>query len=101
MFGPPGARKQEKTKKLKENDLENYLLVRFFIVFRSNFNTREFNSRELFWFFGHNLAPHHAFLTKIGGMKAISVPDLSKPKFSRSNRGKINIFEKPKKFSDY
>ena len=24
---------------------------------RSNFNTREFNTRELFWFFGHNSLP--------------------------------------------
>ena len=30
-----------------------------------------------FLFFGHNSLPYHALLTKIGGMKAISLPDLA------------------------
>ena len=43
----------------------------------SNFNSRGVTSRELVGFVGHNSSPYHAILTKIGGMKAISVPDLS------------------------
>ena len=39
--------------------------------------------------FGHNLAPRHAFLTKIGGMKATSLPDLLKSKWIQKRpRGK-------------
>ena len=59
-----------------------------------------------FLFFGHNSAPHYAFWTKFGGMKAVSLPDLSKTNFSRSNRRKTKIckpkFRKhQKKIHDY
>ena len=54
-----------------------FLFFSTFMGLRSNFNSRGVNSRELFWFFGHNSLPYHAIWTKIGGMKAVSVPDLS------------------------
>ena len=71
---------------------------------RSNFNSRGVNSRELFWFGGHSSESSGAFLTKIGRNLPTSLPDLSKPKFSRSNRRKIKIldpecFRTPKKLS--
>ena len=43
------------------------LAVFHYFSLRSNFNSRELNSRELFRFFGHNSGPSGAFLTKIGG----------------------------------
>ena len=42
-----------------------------------NLNSREFDRRELFRFFGHNSGPSWAFLTKIGDIIPITLPDLS------------------------
>ena len=60
---------------------------------RSNFNSRGVNSRELFWFWGHSSESPGAFLTKIGRNLPTSLPDLSKPKKSRSNRRKTKILD--------
>ena len=43
-------------------------------LLRSIFNTREFNSRENYRFFGHNSESSGAFLTKIGGNDSYRVP---------------------------
>ena len=45
-----------------------------FSLLRSNFNSRDVNSRELFWFFGHSSLSHHAFLMKIGGNASYKPP---------------------------
>ena len=67
--------------------------VVFGVVYRicSNYNTRGVNRREHFCFFGHSSLSHHAFLVRIGGNLPLSIPDLSKPMFLRSNRGKNKI----------
>ena len=43
-------------------------------ILRSNFNTRELNSRELFWFFGHRKKSLGAFFWKIGGNSSYRPP---------------------------
>ena len=46
---------------------------------RSNFNTREFNSRENYWFFGHNSEPCGNFRTMLRQHLPIITPDLPIP----------------------
>ena len=80
-----------------------FFLFRGFSL-RSNFNSRGVNGRELVLFFGHNSLPYRASWTKIGGMKAISVPDLSitsKPTKNLKKRRKNRnyVFNKSKKSS--
>ena len=60
----------EKTKGKQRQSKENL---------RSNFNSRCFFSRYLFYFFGHNSEPHHAFWTKIEGNLPLSLPELPIP----------------------
>ena len=57
----------------------------FHLFLRSNFNTREFNSRENHRFFCHNSESSGAFLTKIGENK-IQVKNLGK-NMNFNNRG--------------
>ena len=75
-------------------------------VLRSNFNSRGVNSRELFWFFGHNSLPYHAIWTKIGGNLPTDLPDLpkpSKPTLNLKKRQKIEtkILKFLKNLHDY
>ena len=63
------------------------------MVVRSHVNSRCFFSRQIVWFFDHSSLPHHQNPTKIGGNLPTDLPDLSKPKNSRSNRGKTKILE--------
>ena len=60
---------------------------------RSHVNSRCFFLSLFFWMFGHNSLPHHANLTKMGGNFSLSLPELSKPKFERSNRRKPKKLE--------
>ena len=55
-----------------------FLLISYMFV-RSNFNTREFNSRENYRFFGHNSAPCGNFWTILRHKLPIIHPDLPIP----------------------
>ena len=78
--------------KIKQNRSGTITLVsRVQFPMRSNFNTHEFNSRELIWFFGHRKHASERFWRKLGEIFPTSLPDLSKPIFLKSNRGKTKI----------
>ena len=74
-----------------------FLLFLFLVLcscLRSNFDSRGVNSREHFYgFLGHSSESSGVLLTKIEGNLPTSLPDLSKPKFSRLNRRKTNILD--------
>ena len=59
----------------------------------SNFNSRGVNSRELFWFFGHNSLSYHAIWTKIGGNLPTDLPDLPVTSKPTKNLKKHNFLE--------
>ena len=65
--------------------LYDILLIPFWGL-RSNFNTREFDSRENHWFFDHNSEPCRNFGTILRHKLPIITPDLPiptrSPKFS-------------------
>ena len=68
MLQPTTKELQEVTtdyNKLQKTTEWGCYLIR--VCLRSSFNTREFNSRALFWFFGHGKKSLGAFLAKIGG----------------------------------
>ena len=80
------AKPQENLRKAKKN---GWILSDF--PLRSNFNTRELNSRELFCFFGHRKNPSERFWRKLEEILPTILPELAKPKFLKSNRGKTKI----------
>ena len=79
----------ETTRKFKETSGENIEPRGL----RSNFNSREFNSRDFFRFLGHNSAPWEMFWMIFGGNCTTNLADLSKPCRSSKKPREIKILE--------
>ena len=74
-FWHPGGKIKEKHRKMSKHLDFPYVFLLFYA--QTLLNSRGVNSRELFWFFGHNSAPRQFWGVPLGGNSSYKPPGAS------------------------